>query len=632
MSGSIIDWFKSAFSSGLADGCERGILVLVSVILVAGPLMFGATGNWGFLTLLGLTLAVIVLWLIRLWADVSGRLLWPPVCTVAVLFVSYVIARYQTSDLEYVARGELLRVLVYGFVFLAIVNNLNRQESVTTVCLVMVFVGMVAALYAVFQGLTHAPHIWNVPRFPGYEHRESGPYMNPNHLAGYLEMVLPLGLAYILVGRLGHTVNVFLGYACLAMLAGIGVTFSRGGWIACGMSLLLFFALLLRKRQFRIPALILLALVAFGTYEFTQRTTRSQERFNEMVAQGKLANIRFDLWRPAFEMWKDHPWWGVGPGHFDYAFPPYRPTSVQTRPLRAHNDYVNTLADLGLAGFSLVMLAVVLVFAGVWRGGKFTQRGESVLGGQKSNRFALSLGAMTGLVAILLHSAVEFNMHVPANALAALTLMALLTINLRFATERYWVNPRWFGRVVATVIGLAGVIYLGQEGIRRARESYWLDKAAHASEFSEEQLGFLKRAAEAEPANADTPYQIGEILRARSFRAEPGYRAEARAALAWLRRARDINPTDAYIYLRIGMCLDWLNRSPEAAAYFQRALSLDPNSYYTDYFVGWHYLETRDYAAARDWFDRSLRILWTRWVADYYDLATRRLNEQSLKR
>ena len=62
--------------------------------------------------------------------------------------------------------------------------------------------------------------------------RASGTYISPNNLAGFLEMILPLAIAYTLAGRMKPLMRILLGYSALVMLAGIAVTFSRGGWAA----------------------------------------------------------------------------------------------------------------------------------------------------------------------------------------------------------------------------------------------------------------------------------------------------------------------------------------------------------------------------------------------------------------
>jgi tetratricopeptide (TPR) repeat protein len=56
------------------------------------------------------------------------------------------------------------------------------------------------------------------------------------------------------------------------------------------------------------------------------------------------------------------------------------------------------------------------------------------------------------------------------------------------------------------------------------------------------------------------------------------------------------------------MCLDWLEKHDEAGPYFNRADALDPNSYYMTANIGWHYVQAGNYAAARPWLERSLRL------------------------
>src|SRR5260221_10218772 len=125
------------------DGwCERGILGLVLGILVFGPLATGAVRTLEFLVIQALTLGVILLWGLRFWLNPKPKLFWPPICWAVVAFAGYAIARYLTADIEYAARQELVRVLVYAVLFLAILNNLHRQESVQIITLTLIFLAM----------------------------------------------------------------------------------------------------------------------------------------------------------------------------------------------------------------------------------------------------------------------------------------------------------------------------------------------------------------------------------------------------------------------------------------------------------------------------------------------------------
>ena len=101
--------------------------------------------------------------------------------------------------------------------------------------------------------------------------------------------------------------------------------------------------------------------------------------------------------------------------------------------------------------------------------------------------------------------------------------------------------------------------------------------------------------------------------------------------MKWLARVQALNPHDAYGFLRYGMCLDRLDRHEEAEKYFNRAEALDPNGYYTVALVGWHYVQTGDYAAALPWFVRSLDLEHNEndVAVAYRDIAWQRLAEQA---
>ena len=92
------------------------------------------------------------------------------------------------------ARLEMIRVLVYSILFFAILNNLHRQESMQIIVLTLIFLAMSVAAYAVIQFLTGSHKVWNF--ISPYGHRGSGTFISPNNCAGFLEMILPFGLAY----------------------------------------------------------------------------------------------------------------------------------------------------------------------------------------------------------------------------------------------------------------------------------------------------------------------------------------------------------------------------------------------------------------------------------------------------
>jgi len=79
------------------------------------------------------------------------------------------------------------------------------------------------------------------------------------------------------------------------------------------------------------------------------------------------------------------------------------------------------------------------------------------------------------------------------------------------------------------------------------------------------------------------------------------------------------------------MCLDWMNRHDEAAPFFNCAEACDPNNYFIVANIGWHYVQTGDYAAARVWLQRSLQLQWQdNFIARFYlERVTQKLSDNA---
>jgi tetratricopeptide (TPR) repeat protein len=267
------------------------------------------------------------------------------------------------------------------------------------------------------------------------------------------------------------------------------------------------------------------------------------------------------------------------------------------------------MAEWGVVGTGLVASAWVLLGLGVLKTWPCVRGKPRDIGGERhSNRFAIVLGASLGLAAILAHSVVDFNMHIPANAILAIALMAMLSSHLRFATEGYWVTMPSWAKAFASVVVVAGVAYLGQQGWRHREEYVWLQRAAGAPNFSPAQADCLKSAFATEPMNSETAYAIGEAYRVQSSEGGANYEETAKQAMEWFERSIKLNQWGGDGYLRYGWCLDWLGRTAESPPSFNRAAQLDPNGYFVAANIGLHYVQSGDFAAARSWFERSLRL------------------------
>ncbi len=596
--------------------CERGILLLVLAALVFAPLAFGAVYPWAFLVLEALAIGIALVWTVRLWAGYKPKLLWPPLTWAVAAFVLYALVRYFTADIEYVARQELIQVLLYAFFFLAVVSHLYGQDETETIVYTLTAVAALTSSYALAQFLHHSNHVWNLTTPEIYAGRASGTYINPDHFAGFLEMVLPLPLAFLLAGRVSVTTRVVLAYAVLSIGAGLAVTLSRGGWVAAAAGLSLLLVCLMFHRNHRLRAILaMLMLVAAGGF-FTAHYLSKNVGFMRRVAKpddsgsGVLDTFaRVQMWQPAVQMWRDHPWWGVGPGHYDFRFREYRPPGFQFRPEHAHNDYLELLADWGAVGTLIVVAGGIVFIFGLVRTWPHIRRDESDLGSSgMSTRYAFFLGALSGLFALAVHSAVDFNLHIPANALVAVTLLALVASNIRFATKRYWMRTRLPAQIAVSGALALAVGFFAIQSWRRAGEAAWTYRAEYLPAFSSEAAAALQKALAFEPKNFETIYNLGECYRMQGQSGETNADAAAQLALDCYARGSRLNPHDAYCPLRSGMCLDLLGRHTGAEKFYSAAETLDPNGNYIVGSIAWHYLQIGDLSAARQWFIRANKL------------------------
>jgi O-antigen ligase len=298
----------------------------------------------------------------------------------------------------------------------------RRQQAVTTIIVLAVIIALIGI------GQTYGKLIW--PR------ATYGPFVNRNHFAGFLEMAAGLIGARIVSQTLKRERLVLYVCYLIIVCSGLILSASRGGYLSLA-AVILFLALVSltmrgsksdpvasgRGLQVRlVAALILLVVMSFGAMFLTSSDELLQRfgRIEENMQMGELADERYSrraVWQATIQMVKDHPLLGVGLGAYQYAYSRYDQGSGLYRTEQAHNDYLQILADTGVIG-GLVMLAfLALLFV---RSFKALQTRDLL---QRS----ITLGALAGCFGIAVHSFVEFNLQVTANAQLFLALVALAT-------------------------------------------------------------------------------------------------------------------------------------------------------------------------------------------------------------
>jgi O-antigen ligase len=241
-----------------------------------------------------------------------------------------------------------------------------------------------------------------------------GTYTNRDHFCGLLEMILPLsvvcGLAIL---RKGSSMQTAIG-ACavwsVSVLTFVAIVYSlsRAGFGIALVSLFVVGALYRRLKFTSLWTVILLIPLAF----LFLTTDPLLERFADQVS----GEARPYIWKQTLSLIAEFPWFGCGLGGFQSAFLKHQDFAKDFAIQFAHNDYLQYLAELGIVGFSILSAALIGVIWPIFDGLKHFVDEDGRL---------LTVGVIGSIVAIGLHSLVDFNMYIPANAMTLAWIVGL---------------------------------------------------------------------------------------------------------------------------------------------------------------------------------------------------------------
>jgi O-antigen ligase len=421
--------------SGHAAGTNFYLAGLIATIVVA-VVFFGGTETYSWaavqILLLGVGVALVLEQLRgpalpwRAWIIPAALLAWIATQWLAPFEAVASFDRWATSEL-------FVRLLVYGSAFAAARRVARDERSAQRLILGLLVLGVFEAAYGLVQYLTGWQKILWYERVY-YRESATGTYVNHNHYAGFLEMVIPFAVARALAAlpragnHRGHgsagKAALFLFLAAVLVLA-VVFSESRMGLIACVGSLAVMAAVLgLRRRKFATPhgalsaGLILLLLIASAALMFWMGPEPVFSRFAELPErQGPgAAGGRPAVWADTLHLIGERPLAGIGLGAFEAAYTKVQTVDVNARVDYAHNDYLQVAAEFGVPG---AMLFWAMIFALVAR----TVRACWIPASRA--RQVIVLGATGALAALLLHSLTDFNSYIPANGLVFAVVLGL---------------------------------------------------------------------------------------------------------------------------------------------------------------------------------------------------------------
>lgn len=373
-------------------------------LLIFAVLAFGAVDEWAMFAFEAWATVIFLVWAAQQFVakriQLSKNPLYPP----AALFFGLIFAQVvlHRSAYGYVTQYEVLQYISYGIALLIGVECVREERARKIFTLVMIVFGTCYAFFALAQELTANGKIFWVhsPQFHGSIY---GSYVNHDHYAGLIEMLVPIPFVLSMGHLLRGAQRVMIGSSAVLMATTIFLSGSRGGMLAFILEVILFAALTLGKKQnprialgsLAVCILILAMLVFLGKGQVLGRL-------------GDLGpGIRSTITKDSLRMFAKRPIAGWGLGTFPTVYPRFRSFYTNLFVNEAHNDYAQLLVETGLLGFGLMLWFLSNVFR---------------YGLPKSRRWefqwdlALSFAALLGCTGILFHSFVDFNLQIPANA------------------------------------------------------------------------------------------------------------------------------------------------------------------------------------------------------------------------
>jgi O-antigen ligase len=341
-------------------------------------------------------------------------------------------------------------LLAYLAAFVLAAYAFDARESKNVLTSGLIVLGSLEAAYGIVQYLTGYQKIFGFTK-QFYIDDATGTYINRNHFAGFLELVIPFAamvVFYNLQSLSGHGApesrrlrgdryslpahTPILFYVSIVVLLLIAVVFSRSRMgIFSVLASLILMAFLGRlgggRRAWMVITLLVIA--CSMTYAVWIGLDPVISRFQTLTSSAlDDPSGRVAIWKQASGIIKDHPTVGTGLGTFGVAFRRYQTTALDFLVDHAHNDYLEVATDTGVLGAGLLFIPII---------GLLVKMILAYLEAHNPYRRSVLLACIGGSAALLIHSVTDFNLQIPANALLFAVILGIGS-KATYSTSASW--------------------------------------------------------------------------------------------------------------------------------------------------------------------------------------------------
>jgi O-antigen ligase len=393
-----------------------GICVLVAFAVLA----HGAVEPWSEAMLEVGAAALLLVWAVKVSVDSECKMVWNPLLWPLVGLWLVAAAQLATRSTAYpfVTRIELLRYTALLALFFLGAQAYQTLEHWRGFVWFLLILGFCVSVFAILQHFTFNGKLYWM-REIRYAGIPFGPYVNRNHFAGLVELLIPPGLAILILRAERRDQLPLVALFTLFPIGALFLSASRGGIMSLFaeiglLAILIFFRRRERKEVMAAGMVIVLAIALVSWLGIGRAIERFASYKTLEVSEGRRIGMLHGSWR----IFLDHPIAGTGFGTLQEVFPPYETVYDGLVVNHSHNDYVELLSDTGVVGGLCGLAFLVLL---TWIGWK------NLTAERNGMRLAFHVGALVACFGLFVHGIVDFNFHIPSNALVFLLLAALAT-------------------------------------------------------------------------------------------------------------------------------------------------------------------------------------------------------------
>jgi len=599
---------------------DKSIEIVLIALLVFSALLFSPYTESTFLLTKEVFFRIAVFFCIALWLTkiaLSSKIEFvkTPLNIPLLLLTISALTSFLAARAVYLSQRDFINLTASILLYLVIIDVIRTKEQILKLLLVLICLTGITALYGTLQfyGMDYFKYwVGNIGR-----KRMFATFGNPNFLAEYLICILPISFVIALLGRKKiYSVVCGLSFfiSCLALL----ISQTRASWIGAFVSFI-FMALLFvfkdkafitknKKKLLIIPLLIIVVCITFVGLNLIRHNISDSYALGQRIKTIFNDPFRVFVWKATWQMFRDHPLTGVGLGNFKLLYVDYQALLLSRQQLpsyiitsnvmRAHNEYLQVAAEMGLPGLVIVCWLIIALF----RHGLWVFKNIPDVEGRR-----LSAGILSGCVALLIYTFFSFPFHLASTSTVFICLAAIIT-----STGRAYGAPMsckkislpfLHSRIISFILIMAGLttaILLSVNAVKAFTANIYLSRAI----FMVKKDKNLNRARTILDKGILINPDESKLYFVRALAKHK--QNEDRASII-----KDLNQAltlfrDANIYHNLGTAYMQHNQTEQAIQTWEYIISVRPNLTKTLLSLGRACLEENKLDQAEKWFKQAL--------------------------